>query len=195
MIAILLMILGACLIIISIIGFLMYLFQPLRETYQVVIKRRDDYALYATPSGRRYLREKTKVYLRWVASMFILGCALFLSGLYMKFGPRGFKMLLSNPDEIQSEYEAADPEVKGKIDENGDYRAADGKLYKYYLLVRGNVIYLREDPVSDADSFEEYASSLDKGREIYVVDDYASSKAFHEVIRVLEAGGFSYESD
>ena len=51
MISILLMIIGGILIIVSIVLMLMFIFQPVYEAFQVVIKREDDYAHYISPTG------------------------------------------------------------------------------------------------------------------------------------------------
>ena len=77
MLSILLMILGGILIIISILGVVAIIFQPLYEDYQVVIKRKDDYAQYATPSGQAYLRSRIKRYWTGLGIMFAAGCIMF----------------------------------------------------------------------------------------------------------------------
>ncbi|MBO4903792.1 MAG: hypothetical protein J5367_01065 [Lachnospiraceae bacterium] len=195
MIAILFMIIGGVLVVISIIGFMMYLFQPMREMYQVVIKREDDYSHYISPRGMAYLQEKTKSYLIGLAVMFAIGSVLFLSGLYMKFGSRGFSMLFSSVVEESTQYRASDADITDKIDDDGDYKADNGKVYYDYLIIKGNDIYEREQLIGRIEDFESYVPEMDKSREIFVADDYASSSTFHEVIRLLEENGFSYEKD
>ena len=154
MVSILLMVLGGLMILFSILGVLAILFQPLYEDYQVVIKRKDDYVQYNTPSGQAFLRSRIKRYWIGLAVLFLVGCALFFTGFYMKYGARGFGMLLTVEEE--NELTDSDSELAKGINENGDYVTAKGRTYPNYIVVRGTEVYYREQRIGNTEDFRKY---------------------------------------
>ncbi len=195
MIGYLLMAVGAAMVIMSIIGILKYFFQPLIETYQVVIKREDDYAHYTSPRGIAYLNEHKKKYLTMLAVLFIAGAGLFSLGLYMNFGPRGFEMLLSPNAQQGKVYDAVDTELAEGFDANGNYVAPNGKIYSRYVLIKGNEIYYGQDLVGDIDAFRDFAPAIDRNSRLYLIDGYASAAAFREAVSILDSNGIGCDWD
>lgn len=195
MIAIFLMIVGGGMIAVSIIGILAFIFQPLYEDFQVVIKRKDDYAHYATPSGRAYLSRRTGRYWKSVIFMLIIGCILFFTGFYMKFGERGFGMLLGIEDKkTAAAYENINSEIASKINDNGDYVSENGITY-ILLTVKGREVFYRDRLVGNTDDFREFIKNIDIGTPIYLLDGYASSATYSEIRNILDESGFEYEMD
>lgn len=194
MIPIFMMVIGGLLILISVLGILAYIFQPVLEAYQVVIKREDDYAHYISPSGQAFLQTRVKRYLLGVGIMFVLGCVLFFSGLYMGFGPRGFDMLFSTQtSEESAEYNAIDSELAEGFDSHGNYIADDGKIYSHYFVVKGTNIFYREEYIGNIDVLRDYLTNLDTENSFYIVDGYAAASTFKEVMNILSENGFEYE--
>lgn len=189
------MIVGGAMVLCSVIGFLKFLFQPLVETYQVVIKREDDYAHYTSPTGIAYLNEHKKKYLILLAVLFVAGSAIFSAGLYMRFGSRGFEMLLSPEAAFSQKYDAVDSELAEGFDEDGNYIAENGKIYSYYVKVKGNEVYYGDKLIGNADDFREYVTGIDKNTRLYLIDAYASSATYHEVMSLLEENGIKCDKD
>lgn len=185
MIAVLLMIIGGGMVITSIVWVIKLIFQPLKESYEVVINREDDYTHYTSPSRLLYLQEQKRRYIKFVIIMFTAGVVLFFTGLYMQFGSRGFEMLLSFKSGKESGYEALDPDISESIDENGDFVAVDGKSYSQYVIVRGNNVYVRDFLVGGIEQFEEYIPNLKTNQNTYLIDDYASSAVYKAVLSQL----------
>ena len=196
MIPILMMIIGGLLIGVSIAGILAYIFQPVYEAFQVVIKREDDYAHYATPAGQAFLQTRVKKYLIGVAVMFLIGCILFFTGLYIGFGARGFNMLFSTQQSKENDdYDAIDSELAEGGDSRGNYVADDGKIYSHYFVVRGTNIFYKDEFIGDSNAFRKYISDLNTENSFYIVDGYAASSTYKEVMNILSESGFEYEID
>ena len=181
---------------VSIMGMLAYFFQPLYEDYHVVIKREDDYAHYATPSGQAYLYSRIKRYWKRIIIIFVVGCILFFWGFYMKFGERGFGMLLGIEDyKTASGYSEIDSELAEGINNDGDYVSENGKVYINYITVKGTEVFYRDQHVGDADDFRSFVKKLDTTNALYLVDGYASSATYNEIKNILSESGFEYEMD
>ena len=180
MIPILMMIIGGLLIVLSILGLLAYVFQPVREAYQVVIKREDDYAHYISPSGQAFLQTRVKRYLIGIAVMFIVGCLLFFAGLYIGYGPKGFDMLFSTHNNETSEQDAIDSELAQGFDSRGNYVSDDGKVFPHYFIVKGTDIYYIDEYVGDAEALRAYIPNLDIENSLYIIDGYAAASTYKE---------------
>ena len=196
MIPILMMIIGGLLIVLAILGLLAYIFQPVYEAFQVVIKRKDDYAHYISPSGQTFLQTRVKRYLMGDGLMFALGCILFFSGLYMGYGPRGFGMLFSvKAGEETAQYDTIESELAEGFDSHGNYVDAEGKIYTHYFVVRGTSIFDRGDLIGDTDAFRVYIIDQPAENLYYIVDGYASSATVKEVTSILRERGIDYEME
>lgn len=196
MIPILLMIIGGLMIVISLVGVFAFIFQPFYENYQVVIKREDDYAHYVTPSGQAYLRTRTRSYFRWIAILFAVGCIMFFTGLYMGYGSRGFNMLFSlQKKEESAEYNAIESELAEGFYLHGNYVADDGRIYTHYLVVKGNDVYYKDVLIGDTEALRAYIPNFNIENSFYIVDGYAASSTYKEVMNILSESGFEYEID
>ncbi len=196
MIPILLMVIGGIMIVISIIGFLLFLFQPLFEEYQVVIKRKDDYAHYTSPIGQRYLQSRINRYLKHIGVLFVLGCILFFTGLYMRFGSRSLDILLPGAEQsFTTGDEAIDSELAEGFDSRGNYVSGDGKVYPYYIIVKGNDIYFKDELLGGPENLSSCFEEMDKENTVYIIDGYAAANTYKEVKSILSENGYEYESD
>ncbi len=197
MIPIIMMIVGGILILISIFGFLAYLFEPLIRTYRIVIKREDDYTHYTTPRNFAMLQTARKQYCIGLGVMLVSGIILFSIGSYLVFGERGFGFLFStHASEQMSELDTAvSDEMADRLNESGDYVDDEGNVYTNYIVVKGKDVYFNEEKTGSVEDFRSYIQSFhDLGR-IYVVDGYAASSVYHEVIDILDENGFDYEAE
>lgn len=195
MIPILMMIIGGLLIVLSILGILAYIFQPVIEAYQVVIKREDDYAHYISPSGQTFLQTRVRRYLIGILVMFIVGCFLFFGGLYIGYGPKGFDMLFTTRNDETSENDVIDSELAPGFDSRGNFVADDGKVYPHYFIVKGTDIYYIDKYVGDTEALRSYVPNLDIENSFYIVDGYAASSTYKEVMNILSENGFEYAID
>ena len=95
-----LMIIGVICITISVIGALLYILEPLYRSFQIVIKRKDDYSHFNTPAGLEMLQRERRRYWAYMLVFFAVGMILFYSGYRLAFGDRG---LNTAPGEYVSE--------------------------------------------------------------------------------------------
>ncbi len=194
MIPIFMMIIGAIMILVSVFMCLMFLFEPLYKNYQIVIKRKDDYAHYTAPRTFALLQKARKGYWIHTGILFLVGCILFFSGVYLRYGERGFGILFAT--ELESE--DTDPingELAEGFDPSGNYVSDDGVVYTQYVIVKGTDILFKDEYVCDVEEFETEVDRLPEGNTIYVIDGYAAAHTFHEVMRILSEKGFEYETD
>ena len=193
MLSILLMFTGALLIIVAVIGLIAYGLAPFYKNIRVVLYGEDDYLHYISPDNYAFLQNERRKYLRHVAIVGISGILLFGSGCFMRFGSRGLEFLLGFSSESPEDSPLAAVE---EINKYGDFMdSASKKTYKSYFVVRGSEIFYRTKAIGGIDSFSEYldenAAKL-KGR-LCLVDCYASSGTYHEVMNLLDEKGYSYE--
>ncbi|WP_029322017.1 hypothetical protein [Butyrivibrio sp. AE3004] len=195
MIPIFLMIIGAIMILVSVFMCLMYLFEPLYKNYQIVIKRKDDYAHYTSPSNFALLQKARKGYWIQTGILFIIGCILFFTGAYLKYGEKGFGLLFSTELEESEDSDSINQELAEGFDSSGNYISDDGLVYTDYVIVKGTDILFKDKSVCNLEEFETEVERLPEGNTIYVIDGYASAHTFHEVMRILSEKGFEYETD
>ena len=176
-----LMLIGAASAIWGIRRIILYIFRPFYEDYQVVIKREDDYAHYTSPSNYAYLQSKIKRYLATAFVAIIIGLILLFVGAYIEFGPRGLNILF-NQGITDTAEERLYSDLPVEVNPKGNN-----------ICVRGDEIYYQNEYVGDTEAFAEYVNNLDFARDLYLIDSYATSATFKEVIRILNENGIFYE--
>ena len=114
----------------------------------------------------------------------------------MKYGARGFGMLLTIEAE-SADQDAVDSELAEGINENGDYVSEAGRIYRNYIVVKGTEVYYRDRRIGNAEELKGFLEDkkIDTSSAFYIVDGYAASTAYKEVINVLSESGFEYEMD
>ncbi len=197
MIAVVLIVIGTLLILLSIAGTIILLLEPLRRNFQIVINRKDDYTHYLTPAARRMLKKAKKDYIAGLFGLFFCGIVVLFVGLYMQFGERGarlfFSSRLENPADGNEVVQGSQAEG---INAAGNYVASDGTEYVNYFVIRGNDIYYRDEPIGGTDSFASFLEkNINRENIVYIVDGYASAAAFHGVMDMLDEEGYKYKTD
>ncbi len=198
MIAYILMGIGGLLIVVSILGFLALIFEPLYKNYQIVIKRKDDYAHYTAPSTMALLRKARKSYCIGIVLMFLLGTTIFFIGSYMEFGSRGIRLILSmDADNSDSSNEILEDVLYKRLNKKGNFIDDKGTEYKYYFVIVGNNIYYGDKLEGSYEEFEKSFPELNinKSSKVYLVDGYASSATYKEVINYLNKNSYTVKYD
>lgn len=193
MLSILLMFTGALLIIVAVIGLIAYGLAPFYKNIRVVLYGEDDYLHFISPKNYAYLQNERRKYLRHVAVVGISGLLLFGSGCFMRFGSRGLQVLLGFSSESPEDSPLAAVE---EINQYGDFTdASSNKTYKNYFVVRGNEIFYRTKAIGGIESFSEYLdeNAAKLGGRLCLVDCYAASGTYTDVMKLLDEKGYSYE--
>ncbi|MBR4174255.1 MAG: hypothetical protein IKR56_02840 [Lachnospiraceae bacterium] len=170
-----LMIIGVICITISVIGALLYILEPLYRSFQIVIKRKDDYSHFNTPAGLEMLQRERRRYWAYMLVFFAVGMILFYSGYRLAFGDRG---LNTAPGEYVSE--------------------ATGEKYDILFVVHGKDVHYKGQALNlpeDVDEILEKEMSSGKIIKVYIQDDFAVSSIYHELIKLVNDKGCTFEYD
>ncbi|MBQ4481632.1 MAG: hypothetical protein II966_00215 [Lachnospiraceae bacterium] len=195
MIPVIMMIVGGILILLSLIGLIQFVFEPFQRTYRIVIKRADDYAHYTSPRNFAMLQKARRTYLTGILVMFVTGFILSYAGAFLQFGERGFGFLFSTKALERASDTDSDVtgELENRIDENGNYTDPSGNSYSNFIVVKGHVVAFKEQEFKDMGEFRSFIGDIGDMGTVYIVDDYAASSTYKEVMDMLEEYGFDYE--
>ncbi len=187
MVPYILIIAGIAAVIYGLIGLIRIAFLPIVRAHQVVFKRKDDYLFYENARGRRLLKSQTKFLLNIYLTLVIVGSLGIIAGFYAGFTEHGpdfwlYKTLFSAEEEQKND----------RINDEGQYKASDGKEYNYYILIRGSDIYFKDELCADNSELEERIKDFDRTNTIVVHDDYAVSSTYHFVVDLLNGSGIHY---
>ncbi len=196
MIAWILIIIGAILILVSVIGAIILLLEPVHRNFQIVINRKDDYTHYLNPAARQMLQKAKKDYIAGLVGIFFLGLIPLMTGLYMQYGPRGLGMFFSSRLGDPGAEEAVTGGQAEGINAAGNYVAEDGTEYVYYFVIRGSRVFYRDETeMKDTGSvIRLLEEKIPKENTVYLVDGYASAAIFHEIMDCLEENGYQYKT-
>ena len=194
MLPIILMASGIALFAIGLYFLFNLLIDPIKTAFGVVLKRKDDYVFYESDKGKELLRRKKKSVLTASIFFLIVGAILFGIGYFMKFSPHGYEEA-GDVAEV-SINEVDDMHVQG-LDKDGKYHDKDGKIYSSYIEVTGLEIRHNGQLIGDIDAFQNYVSEnkISRTMEIYVIDNYAASSAYHKVIEILSERAIPFNKD
>ncbi|MBR0147832.1 MAG: hypothetical protein IJM23_01405 [Lachnospiraceae bacterium] len=170
-----LMIIGGICITVSVIGALLYILEPLYRSFQIVIKRKDDYSHFNTPAGLEMLQRERRRYWAYMLVFFAVGMILFYSGYRLAYGDRG---LNTAPGEYVSE--------------------ATGEKYDILFVVHGKDVHYKGQALNlpeDVDEILEKEMSSGKIVKVYIQDDFAASSTYHELLKLINDKGCTYEYD
>ncbi len=169
-------IVGALFIVLGLFGLVMLAVQPLKKTWMIVFRRRMDYLLFETSEkGKRLLAAEIHTVRTTCLTFIILGAFLLGTGLYLKYAPRG-----TGRDEAGTHASGIDNEGTYWVDEVG---------YDTYIRINGTTIKFNNEEIKDIEALKEKLDQTDRSVTILLVDDYASSAAFHEVQTLLKEKG------
>ena len=198
-----LIIVGALLVILSILGMVAVILEPVRHSLIIMFKREylDDYR------GDNALFEKEKkkaksILLKICAFSFILGGVLLGSGIFLKITPRGFDSFFSENVDGASVGDGdiislnEEDKNQNNLEEYADNSSLDTNNTdnSVYIVIEGNDISFGNTKFDNLEDFSEYFSSFDSlSKTVFLVDKYAVSKMYHDVSETLEYLGIEYE--
>ncbi len=192
MIPILLIIIGGILVLISVVGFFLYIFEPIIKNYRIVIKREDDYTHYTSPKNYALLQNARKNYCMGLLVMFAVGFVLLYTGIYLRFGERGFGLFFSTEPVAQTQ-DIVSETLNDNVNADGDYVTEDGETYKHYIIVKAKDIYYKDQYIGDSNEFRSFISDKEFTTPVYIIDGYAAASTIHELIDIFKEYGFEYE--
>jgi len=196
MLSTILIVVGAILLAIGIFTLIAIMIQPIRTAFGVVFKRRDDYVFYERKEGKALLARETRLLVRISGMFMFLGAVLLLTGIYLRYAPRGNGSLWSENTAGITEGEDFEDNNKaqGKTSD-GKYISAEGKEFSYYISVTGTDVYYNGKLIGNIEEFKEYLPSIDRGNTIFLVDDFAASSTYQEVEKLLDQYGMKWDKD
>ena len=177
---------GAIAVLCGIFGLIRLAFLPIVRAKQVVFKRKDDYLFYENEKGQRVLKSQKKFLLNMYITLLVVGSLSVLIGFYAGFsehGPDFWLYKIMYGEEVQR---------NDRINEDGQFKASDGNLYNYYILIRGGDIYFKDELCEDFNLLENKIEEFDRTNKIVVYDDFAVSSAYHSIIDLLNKSGIQY---
>lgn len=186
MIAIILVIIGILLSIVGMIGLFAIAISPLIDDWDVVVRRKDDSLFYSTAFGKRILKLRTKKMAWEYFAVFAIGVALVVSGMYFGFADRGkdfwfYKKIFGEETNVTN---------WDKLTDDGFYKDPEGYEFKCFILIRGDKIYYNgaEDGaiVDSISELKQKVSQTAPENTIAVIDSYAFSSTYNEVIEMLD---------
>lgn len=191
-----LIVVGAIIFLLGIIGLIKIALEPIEKAFGVVFKRKDDFVFYESKEGKELLDREVKILTTASLVFMFLGLLMFGTGMFMKYashGPNSF-FHVEGEDMTDDDSTITNPHASGKTS-NGHYIGANGNEYVYYISITGNTIDYNGNLFNSVEEFENYIKGSDKGYTIYLNDDFAVAKTYHEVESILEAGGFMYDTE
>lgn len=146
MIAWILIVLGALFAIGGAIGLLSMLVLPIKERIRIVCKGEYDLIRARTNAEvGKYVRNDKKHLIRDCICAVIIGIMMFFAGIYLGFAAEGEGFWFYK----QFYPEEAANQVWDEINEDGQFVAADGKAYTYYILISGRDVIFRGEQCVD----------------------------------------------
>lgn len=186
MVAIILVVVGILFSIVGMIGLFAIAISPLIDDWDVVVRRKDDSLFYSTAFGKRILKLRTKKMAWEYFAVFAIGVALIISGMYFGFADRGkdfwfYKKIFGEEIDVTS---------WDKLTDEGFYKDPEGYEFKCFILIRGDKIYYNGaedgDIVDSISELKQKVSQTAPENTIAVIDSYALSSTYNEVIEMLD---------
>lgn len=196
MIPTILIILGAVLTGIGLIGFAALTFEPFFRAINIVFKRKDDYVFYETKPGKALLQKEYKALVGGFSFMLVVGIILLALGIFLKTSKTGNDSIFAKDvpgitaGEEASQINNPDGTARGEkyIDEAGNE-------YSYYIVITKNDISVNGIAVSDIEVLKDVLSNIDRTNTVFLVDDFAASKTFEDVMNLLDQYGMKYKTE
>ena len=184
-------IVGVIATIIGVIGILsLFVWLPIKEKFEIVYDRETEFIRARLDSKIHGLVERN---IRELRNLFcvccIMGPSIFLAGIYLGYAAEGegfwfYKKFY--PEAITNQ-------VWDEINEEGQFVAADGKVYTYYILISGKDISLSGEKCADVAELENRLSKIRRENTVILIDSFAVSSAYHSVETALNELGIEYE--
>lgn len=192
----LLIILGGILTGIGVIGFAALSFEPFFRAINIVFKRKDDYVFYETKPGKILLQKEYRALVRGFSFMLVSGIILLVLGLYLKSSRTGNDSIFSKDvPGITTGEEASQINNPDGTPRGDKYVDEAGNEYAYYIVVTKNDISVNGIQISDLNILKDVLSNIDRTNTVFLVDDFAASKTFLDVMDLLDECGMRYKTE
>lgn len=169
------MIIGAILTFICACGLIRLLLEPFVKAFNMYIKRDLSYGVYENSQAQVSLDKGYRLLRNTFSIGFLVGLGLFVYGYIMIFGPRG-----NAPIYLQNESDNVYRYMSG-----GYYIPEMNHSYKYVVVISGSDVYLNGKKDDKYVGVNQVSETVSSEIDIYVIDDYAVSSTYHEVVNIL----------
>lgn len=204
-----LIVIGTIFTILGFIGLLALNISPFFRAIRVIFFHSIDDLVYDSAEGRTALDRAYKTLKKSFAFFFTIGLLFLLPGLWLKYAPRGNDSLLSawidgaDAGNDDNAYRQEDSGAAGKDKEgagkDGEAQGRDDKGWdgSYCIVIKEKTIVFNGQEIGGTKEFEDYleGNALDRRQKVLLVDDYAVSLTYHEVMELLDAKGMNYETE
>ena len=190
MIAWIFIVVGAFLALGGAIGLLSMLVLPVKERIRIVCKGEYDLIRARTNAEvGKHVRNEKKHLMRDCICAVIIGIMMFFAGIYLGYAAEGegfwfYKQFY--PEETTNQ-------VWDEINEDGQFVAADGKAYTYYILISGQDVIFRGEQCVDLSDLKSKLSLIRRENTVIIIDYFAVSSTYHSVKDMLNELGIEYE--
>jgi len=185
-----LIIAGALCTVVGVLGLFMILVLPLKDRLETVFeKEKDVIQARLNTEIRKYVWQEKRHLTRDFIVCLVVGIMMFFAGLYLGYAAKGenfwlYRKLFPNTITVQ---------VWDEINENGQFVAADGKAYSYYVLISERDISLSGEPCTDLEDLKTRLSGIRRENSVIIIDSFAVSSTYHAVENILNELGIEYE--
>ncbi len=185
-----LIIVGALLTVLGVLGLISLLLLPIFERFEVVYDK-DKEILSARMDkeiGKHVWYEKKHLKRDFTICVFA-GILMFFAGFYLGYAAKGDGFWLYRklfPDRIVVH-------TWDEINESGQYVSEDGRAFTYYVLVSGNAVSLSGEPCADLTELKNKLSEIKRQNTVMVIDSFAVASTYRGVEKILNELGIDYE--
>ena len=185
-----LIVVGALLVIGGAIGLLSLLILPIKERFEVVYDREYDFIRSRLDLNiRRYVKAEKRHLTRDFILIIMAGVMMFFVGFYLGFTAEGDGFWFYEkfyPEEAANQ-------AWDQINEEGQFVAASGQAYTYYILVSGKEISLSGSQCADLADLKTKLSAIRRENTVILIDSFAVASVYHAVEDMLKELGIKYE--
>lgn len=185
-----LIIIGALCIVLGVLGLISLLLLPLIERFEIVYDKEKEIIQARTdPEFGRHVWHEKRHLLRDYIVLIVAGGMMFLAGFYLGYSAKGENFWLYKKFFANSITE----QTWDELNESGQYVAASGKAYTYYVLVSGNEVSLSGQSCADLAELKTRLSEIRRENTVIIIDSFAVASTYHAVKDMLNELGMDYE--
>ncbi|MCR5788287.1 MAG: hypothetical protein K6G83_00215 [Lachnospiraceae bacterium] len=194
-----LMIGGAIIGSVGLIGIIFLIMEPFFRAIGIYFKRSEKYMYYETDRGRKLIHREFKALRNGFVLMLVVGWSCFGLGYYLKYMARGGDSLLfseeSEPVTAEPEAQFQDRETPGQDGALQESLSASGDPSLCTIRISGRDIYMDGVKLGDAGQLEACLKTFDRTRPILLTDDFAVAATWHRTEELLDTYGMQYEEE
>lgn len=191
-----LIVLGTLFTVLGGIGLVAINIHPFFKAIRIIFFHSIDDLVYDSVEGRTAIEKARKTLKRSFTFFLGVGLILLLPGLWLNYAPRGNDSFLSTfidgaemgNDHVENQQENSNSTVGSGI----EVKERDSFCE---IIVKEKRIIVHGQEIGGTKDFETYLESneLNRRKKIFLVDDYAVSSTYHEIMELLDAKGMDYE--